>query len=177
MAKEAGKTGLASPWRIAGWGTAALLLVLPLAMKAPWTASDFIFAGMLLGSLGLAFEFIVGRSDSIAYRLGAAVAAIAAFLTVWVNAAVGMIGSGDNPLNLLFGGVLLVALAGAIVARLEAAGMARAMGVAAILQAGAGAAGLGTDVRGGVLSMGFAGLWLLSSALFHNAAAAARAKG
>lgn len=177
MAKEAGKTGLASPWRIAGWGTAALLLVLPLAMKAPWTASDFIFAGLLLGSLGLAFEFIVGRSDSIAYRLGAAVAAIAAFLTVWVNAAVGMIGSGDNPLNLLFGGVLLVALAGAIVARLEAAGMARAMGVAAILQAGAGAAGLGTDVRGGVLSMGFAGLWLLSSALFHNAAAAARAKG
>lgn len=176
MAKEAGKTGLASPWRIAGWGTAALLLVLPLAMKAPWTASDFIFAGLLLGSLGLAFEFIVGRSDSIAYRLGAAVAAIAAFLTVWVNAAVGMIGSGDNPLNLLFGGVLLVALAGAIVARLDAAGMARAMGVAAILQAGAGAAGLGTDVRGGVLSMGFAGLWLLSSALFHNAAAAARAK-
>lgn len=171
MAKEAEDTGgrRGIPWRIVGWGTAALLLLLPLVAKAPWTASDFAFMGVLVGSVGLAFEFIVRKSGSLAYRFGAALALVAAFLTVWVNGAVGMIGSEDNPFNLLFGGVLFVALIGAIVARFEPAGMTRAMVVTAIAQGVAGAVGLSTDVRGGVLSMAFAGLWLLAAALFRNA--------
>ena len=159
-----------SGWRIAGWGTAALLLLLPWVANAPWTPSDFIVAGVLLGSVGLAFEFIVRKSGSLAYRSAAALAVIGAFLTIWVNGAVGMIGSEDNPYNLLFGGVLLVALSGAIVARLEPAGMARAMVIAAIAQAAVGAAGLSTDLRGAVFSMAFAGLWLLAAALFWQAA-------
>lgn len=178
MAKAQGTDGgRGVPWRILGWGAAALLLVLPLVAGAPWTASDFVFMGLLLGGVGLAFELIVRRSGSLAYRAGAALALLAAFLTVWVNGAVGMIGSEDNPYNLLFLGVLLVALAGAILARLEPAGMARAMVAAAIAQAAAGAFGLATDVRGGVLSMAFAGLWLLAAALFWNAGRPARAHG
>ena len=82
-----------SGWRTAGWGTAALLLLLPWVANAPWTLADFLFMGVLLGSVGLGFELIVHRSDSLAYRFGAALAVIASFLTVWVNGAVGMIGS------------------------------------------------------------------------------------
>ena len=163
-----GRSGI--PWRIIGWGTAALLLLLPLVANAPWTASDFLFMGVLLGSVGLAFEFIVRKSGSLAYGSGAALALLAAFLTVWVNVAVGMIGSEDNPLNLMFGGVLCVALIGAILARLEPDGMTRAMVVTAIAQGVAGSVGLSTDVRGAVLSMAFAGLWLLAAALFRKAA-------
>ena len=172
MAKEAENIGGRrwSPWRILGWGTAALLLLLPLIAHLPWTASDFVFAGVLFGSVGLAFEFIVRKSGSLAYRLGAALAVIAAFLTIWVNGAVGMIGSEDNPYNLLFLGVLAIALIGAIVARFERRGMAGAMVVAAIAQAVLGAVGLSTDVRGAVFSMAFAGLWLLAAALFWAAA-------
>jgi hypothetical protein len=165
--KDGGWRGL--PWRIVSWGTAALLLLLPWVARAPWTASDFLIAGILLGSVGLAFEWIVRKSRSLAYRLGAALAVVATFLTLWVNGAVGMIGSEDNPLNLMFGGVLLVALGGAIIARLQPAGMARAMAVAAIAQAAAGAIGLSTDVRGAVFSIAFAGLWVLSAALFWSA--------
>ena len=172
MAKEAtnsgGRGGM--PWRMIGWGTAAFLLLLPLITNAPWTGSDYIFAAVLFGSVGLAFEFIVRKSSSLSYRCGAALAVIGAFLTVWANGAVGMIGDEDNPYNLLFLGVLLVALIGAIIARLEPAGMVRAMVVTAIAQAGVGAFGLPADPLGGILSTGFAGLWLVAAALFWNAA-------
>lgn len=162
-----GRRGI--PWRMIGWSIPALLLLLPLVANAPWTASDFVFAGVLFGGVGLAFEFIVRKSGSLAYRSGAALAVAAAFLTIWVNGAVGMIGSEDNPYNLLFGGVLLFALAGAIAARFRPAGMARAMAAAAVVQGALGAFGLTADLRGGVLSVAFAGLWLLAAALFWNA--------
>ena len=177
MASEAngrrGRGGI--PWRVVGWSVPAFLLLLPLvAMRftpeVNWTASDFIFAAVLFGSVGLAFELIVRRSTRLAYRLGAGLAVVAAFLTIWVNAAVGMIGSEDNPYNLLFGGVLLVALVGSALARLAPAGMAWAMLVTAVAQAVVGAGGLATDPRGAVLSMGFAGLWLVAAALFRSAA-------
>ena len=109
-------------------------------------------------------------SKNGSYRVAALVALATAFLTVWANLAVGMIGSEDNPLNLLFGGVLAVALAGAIVARFQPAGMVRAMAVTAAGQALAGAAGLSTDVRGAVFSMAFAVPWVVSAALFRKAA-------
>lgn len=172
---EARRRRRGSSWRIAGWGIAALLLLLPLvAMRftadVNWTASDFIFVGVLIGSVGVGFEAAVRMTASIAYRAAAGVAVAAAFLTVWVNGAVGMIGSEDNVFNLLFGGVLVLALAGAIVAWFRPAGMARVMVMAAIAQGAVSAVGLSTDLRGGVLSMGFAGLWLLSAALFWKAA-------
>jgi hypothetical protein len=137
-----------------------------------WTASDFLFMGVLFGGIGLAFEFMARKSASLAYRLAAASALLATFLTIWVNAAVGMIGSEGNPLNLMFAGVLIIALSGAVLARLNPAGLARAMVAAAIAQAVAGAVGLSTDPHGAVLSMAFAVLWLPAAALFRKAARA-----
>lgn len=172
MAKEAELAGRRRgiPWRFLGWGTAALLLLLPLLARAPWTLSDFIFMTLLFGGVGLTFEFIVRKSASTAYRFGAALALAGAFLTIWVNGAVGMIGSEDNPYNLVFGGVLIVALVGTIIARFESSGMMRAMAMTAVAQFVAGAAGVSTDLRGAIFSMGFAGIWLLAAAVFWNAA-------
>ncbi len=169
MAKEAENIGGGGfPWRIVGWGIAALLLLLPLVTGAPWTASDFVFAGLLFGSVGLAFEFIIRRSGSLAYRSGAALAVIAAFLTIWVNAAVGMIGDGDNPLNLMFAGVLALAFVGAVLVRLQAQRMALVMTMAGGAQCLAGVVGTFTDLRGGILSACFAVPWLLSALLFST---------
>ncbi|HYI65225.1 MAG TPA: hypothetical protein VEW71_10105 [Allosphingosinicella sp.] len=177
MVKEAENTGGRrwNIWRIAGWSIPALLLLLPLVamrftQEVNWTASDFVFAALLFGSVGLAFELIVRKSSSLAYRLGAAISVVAAFLTIWVNGAVGMIGSEDNPYNLLFGGVLAIALIGAVVARFQPAGMALALLAAAVAQAALAAFGLTTDMRGAVFSMAFAVPWLLAAALFRNAA-------
>jgi hypothetical protein len=164
-----------SPWRILGWGIGASMLLLPaVAMQftdeVNWTAFDFLFAGAMIGGVGLLFELAVRSTRNSAYRAGVGAALAAAFLTVWANGAVGMIGSEHNPYNFLFIGVIAVALLGALIALFRPAGMALAMLVAAVGQACAGLGGLSADPRGAVLSTGFAGLWLLSAALFRKAA-------
>ena len=167
--------GRGSPWRIAAWGTAALLLLLPLVAmqftdEVSWTGFDFIFAGIMLGSVGLVFELTVRMSRNYAYRAGVGFALAAAFLIVWATGAVGMIGDEGNPYNLLFGGAILVALAGAAVARLRPAGMALAMIAAAVAHAAVALGGLVADPRGAVVSLVFAAPWLLSAWLFRKAA-------
>jgi hypothetical protein len=109
-------------------------------------------------------------SSSLAARAGAAVAILTAFLTIWCNLAVGMIGSEDNPYNLLFFGVVLLALLGAIAARFRTRGTALAMGAAAAAQAVVAAIGLSADARGAILSALFALPWLLAAGLFRKAA-------
>ncbi len=172
MANKGGDTkiGGIGRWRVLGWSGAAFLLLLPLIANAPWTASDYVFAAVLIGGVGGLFELAVRNSRSPAHRAAVGVALAGAFLTIWVNAAVGMIGDGDNPLNLMFAGVLALALLGALIARFRAEGMARATTLAAIAQLVAGGIGTLSDVRGGVLSATFALLWLLAAMLFGKAA-------
>jgi len=175
MIATAGENG---GWRSGGvraalWLFLAALLSVPaIAMRfAPaagfdWSPMDFVVMGVLLGAVGLGVELVVRASSSLAWRAGAVVAVLTAFLTIWVNLAVGMIGSEDNPYNFVFLAVLALALAGALLARFRAAGMARAMLVAVLAQAAAGAAGLPQDPRGGIFSIGFGLLWLLAAGLF-----------
>lgn len=169
-----------SVWRMFGWGFAALLLLLPLVAmqftdEVDWTVGDFIFAALLIGSVGLAYELTVRVSRSWPFRAGIGLALVASFLTVWVNGAVGMIGSEENPYNLLFLGVILLALIGGVVAGFRARGMALAMAAAAVAQGSLGIVGAFADLRGGILATMFAGLWLLSAALFWKAALDRRA--
>ena len=48
---------------------------------------------------------------------------IGAFLTIWVNLAVGMIGAEDNPYNLLFIGLLVAVALGGFAVRLKPSAM------------------------------------------------------
>ncbi len=70
-----------------------------------------------------------------AYRAAVGVALAAAFILVWMNLAVGLIGSEDNPANLMYGGVLAIGIIGALIARFQPQGMARALLVTALAQA------------------------------------------
>jgi hypothetical protein len=164
----------ANPWRVAGWGLAATLLLVPLVAmqftdEVYWTASDFLFMGVLLGAVGLGFEWIGARSRNLAFRGGAAIALITAFLTVWVNAAVGMIGSEHDDYNVLFAVALLIALGGSVAARLAPRGTMWAMTFAAAAQAGLAVVGWSSDARGGLLALAFALPWLLAALLFARA--------
>ena len=108
--------------RVAGWSGAAVILLLPLvAMRytreVDWTLSDFVVMGALLGGSGLVLELATRKSTSLPYRFGVTVAVAAAFLLVWVNLAVGFLGDEGNPANLMFLGVIGVAVAGSLVAR------------------------------------------------------------
>lgn len=179
MANSVGMSGggRGSLWRIAGWGIAGLLLLVPLIGNFPWTGSDYVFAAVLMGGTGLLFELAVRKSGNMTYRAGVAAALAGAFLTIWANGAVGMIGSEDNSYNLLFGGVIMIALIGSIVARFRASGMMWAMAAAAAAQVALGAGGIAADPRGAMFSMGFGGIWLLAAALFWAARAGQSARG
>lgn len=164
-----------SPWRIIGWGTVAALLLAPLVAmqftsEVDWDETDFIVMGFIFGSLGLALEFMVTRSESIAYRIASGIAILAAFLLVWANLAVGMIGSEANSYNLLFGGVLVIALAGSIVARFRPMGMALATTAAGVAQIAIATGGIASDPRGAFFSAVLGGLWLLAALLFRKSA-------
>jgi hypothetical protein len=177
MTEMAGHDGAGRGYlvRVALWGLAALLLLAPLAAmqvtdEVRWTLSDFIFAGAMFGTVGLVAELTVRMTRNWACRAGAGFALAAAFVIVWANGAVGMIGPEGNPYNLYFYGVIAIALAGAAAARFRPAGMALAMAAAGVAQAAAALGGLSADPRGAAVSTAFAGLWLLSAALFRNGA-------
>ena len=177
-------SGSGSRWRIARWGGAALLLLLPLVAmqfsdEMNWDETDFIVMGAMLTAACGAYELGAWMSRNAAYRAAVCVAVAAAFLLIWLNLAVGLIGSEDNPANLMYAGVLAVALAGAIVARGESSGMARALTLTALAQALAGVVALATDAgatgeswpRDVIVLTGFFGaMWSGSAWLFRKAA-------
>ena len=171
------------PWRPILWSIPVALLLLPaVAMQftdeVDWNAFDFIFATVMFGSVGLVVELTVRSSRSLAFRAAVALALAAAFLIIWINGAVGIIGDEDNPANLMFGAVLAVALLGSLAALFRAPGMAIAMFAAAVAQLAVGVIALVGGMAEGpaapydvIGSTGFlGGMWLVSGLLFRKAA-------
>ena len=159
------------------WAFAAVLLLLPLiAMQlAPdsgvnWTVSDFIFAAMLLGGIGLAAEVAVRVSPDWYYRAGAALGLAAGFFLIWANGAVGYIGNEDNPYNLVFFGVVAIAFTGAVLSRFRGKGMAVAMLAAGLAHAAAGLGGVAADPVTAPITLAFVAMWLGSAWLFRRSA-------
>ncbi len=127
-------------WRIARWSLAALILLLPLlamqfTTEVAWDFADFMIFGALLAGAGGAYELAMRVSGHRAYRAAIAVALAAAFILIWVNLAVGIIGDEGNPANLMYVGVLAVGIIGAIITRGQPPGMARTLSVMAFAQA------------------------------------------
>ena len=158
------------------WGGAAALLVLPLVAKqftteVNWTGFDFAAMGVMLGTVCLAFELAVRVARSHAYVVGVGVAVVTGFLLTWINLAVGIIGNENNPANQIFFGVLLVAMFGAVLSRLQPLRLARAMEATAVAQLAAAVVTFFLEQAHVWVLMGFfAAMWLLSAQLFHNAA-------
>jgi hypothetical protein len=147
--------------------------------EVAWDAFDFASMAALLGGVGLGVELAVRKTGNAAYRSAATVALAATFLLVWINAAVGVIGSEQEDANLLYGGVLAVGLVGAVIVRFRPAGLARAMAATAFAQAavpviapisGAASTALAWSPEALVLTSLFAAMWLLSAWLFRRAA-------
>jgi len=177
-----GRYSPVSHWHRSIWGAAAVLLLLPLvamhfADEVVWTALDFaVFAAMLAGACG-AYELATRLTDVTAYRAAIGVALLSAFLLLWINGAVGIVGSENNPANAMFVAVLAIAVLGAVIARMRPRGMARTMFTTALAQAlVAGIAVFGDLAPDGpgwpfdvlVLSAFFTLLWLLAAVLFRH---------
>lgn len=118
----------------------SVVLLIPLVamwIKADgwaWTAADFCVAWLFLAGVLMAYQLIARNAATRAYRAATGLALGTGLTLLWLNGAVGLIGSEDNPANLLYVGVLGVGLIGAVIARLDAAAMARALYATALAQ-------------------------------------------
>lgn len=119
--------------------TGVLLLIPLVAMQftneVDWTHSDFIFAGILLFGTGLTYKLITRKSGEIVFRVAVGFALFTGFLLIWSNLAVGIIGSENNAINLLYFGVIFVGIIGAFIARFKSKKLALTMFAMATAQA------------------------------------------
>jgi len=118
--------------------TASLLLVPLVAMQftgeVQWSPFDFILMGLLLFGTGLTYVLLSRLSDNRAYRVAIGIAVLTGLFVIWINLAVGIIGSEDHPANTLYAAVLFVGVLGAGFSRFHAKGMALTMFVVALAQ-------------------------------------------
>ncbi|WP_375290716.1 hypothetical protein [Qipengyuania sp.] len=166
-------------WRIALWGAAAALLLIPaVAMRytreVNWTASDFVFGGVLLAALVAGFEVAMCVGRNAPHRLGIAIAALTGFLTVWINGAVGILGSEDEATNLAFIALVCGAVIAGFVTWFRARPMVWVMAALSVSQFVVGIAAAlwtmpGHQVEWGVLAF-FAVLWGGAAACFSGSA-------
>lgn len=162
--------------RMVIWGAAGLLLLFPLiamqfTQEVQWTPSDFAVVGVLLGLVCGVFEVSLRAARSHLFMVAAGVAAATAFLMTWVNLAVGIVGSENNFANLMFLGVVAIAMIGAALARLASLGMARAMAATAFAQAVTSAIAFASgEGYAAALILVFVAMWLASAQLFRKAA-------
>src|SRR5215210_7202743 len=147
--------------------------------EVDWDETDFAVMGAMLFSACGACELAARMTGDVAYRAAVGVAVVAAFILIWMNLAVGIIGSEDNPANLMYGGVLAAGILGALLVRFQPHGMARTLAATALAQAlvavialmaGLGSTGANWPRVIVVLTGFFTALWLVSAWLFRKAA-------
>lgn len=161
-------------WLNVLWLFAAALLLAPLVAmqftdEVNWTLSDFLAFGLMLTVALGCLEIAARTTSDRRYQAGAALAVGAAFLLVWINGAVGLVGDERGPAGPLFNAVVGIAFVGAVLARFRPRGMARAMIAAALAQVAAAAIALLAGWGNAVLPTAFfVGLWLASAALFRS---------
>lgn len=125
--------------------TTGLLLMIPVVAmqftdEVIWTLSDFLVAGTVLFGTGFSYIMITRMlakksATNITYRFAVGLALFGGLLLLWMNMAVGIIGSEDNLANLMYYGVLAVGLIGALIARFQPKGMDRTLFAMALAQA------------------------------------------
>ncbi len=136
----AGGTGTGrrrSLWKIPALVTALVLLIPLLGNRFVdgwnWEPRAFVLAGALIFGTALTYQLATRNVEAIAYRTAAGIALVAAFVLVWMN----FVQAADdiNPAAMTYLLVPLVGIIGAALARLRAAGMARALFTTALAQA------------------------------------------
>ncbi|MBN2093883.1 MAG: hypothetical protein JW740_00700 [Candidatus Zambryskibacteria bacterium] len=128
--------------RIIVWATVTVLVLLVLLVtqftdfgqtEVQW--NEAVAYTMILLVAGGAYELIQWlKTRSKMYRVAFGVGSAGLLLLGWVSGAVGIIGSENNPVNLMYWGIPLVMIIGLVVSRLRPGGMAYTLFVAALVQ-------------------------------------------
>lgn len=132
--------------------------------------------------IGSVIAFLKTRKMTRSYRLGVFLSLSFAFFLSWANAAVGFIGSEDNPLNFIFVAVIILGFIFSLVGRFRPLALTRSLMITAGLQfiAPFGALAIGRPeisfqedlvgvVKILVINLTFAIIWLVISQIFRHA--------
>ncbi|WP_127144111.1 hypothetical protein [Pelagibacterium montanilacus] len=94
-------TPMSAPWQANRWrpfvwtGLVVLLAVPLIAMQftseVDWDIFDFLFAAILLATVGIAFEFSARMKSGLRPKLAAMALVIGLVLIIWAHAAVGIV--------------------------------------------------------------------------------------
>ncbi|REL37906.1 hypothetical protein DYD21_08995 [Rhodohalobacter sp. SW132] len=123
--------------------TATFLLIPLIAMQftneVNWTVSDFILAGFLLFGTGFSYILVTriltaGTDRSTLYKIATGFALFSGLFLIWSNLAVGIIGSENQPFNMIYFGVIALGIIGAFFARFLTKGMIWVMFSMAVAQ-------------------------------------------
>ncbi len=97
-------------------GTIVLLMIPLIAMQFTeevlWTMGDFVIATILLFGTGFSFILLSKKSSAFTFKLATGIALGSTFLLIWANLAVGLIGSENESINLLYFIIPVVGIVG-----------------------------------------------------------------
>ncbi|HEU5342379.1 hypothetical protein [Edaphobacter sp.] len=114
-------------------GALAVLMVPLVASRVVegwnWPARAFVFVYVLFFATGMAYALIARKMGAWSYKAAVAVALVAGFALGWSNMV--QVADSGHPENLVYYSVLAVGVVGALLARLEARGLARTLFVMA----------------------------------------------
>ena len=87
-----------------------------------WDAGGFVFVYVLFFGTGMVYAVIARKMAAWSYKAGVGVALVAGFALGWSNMV--HVADSENPANLVYYSVLAVGVVGALLARLQARGLA-----------------------------------------------------
>ena len=155
------------------------LVAMQFTAEVVWTLSDFVIAWSILFLIGFAYQAISRKTQHFAFKIATGIAAFTTIFIIWSNLAVGIIGNEENPLNLLYFGVILLVIFGTYIAQLQASAMFRVMLSVAALHAFVSVIGLSifsaqnpeyTIMNVIVINCVFVILWIVSALLYRTSA-------
>lgn len=161
--------------RLLMWGGVLAIWLLPLIAKqftdeVQWTTFDHIvWAIMLVIPAGI-IEVVSRLTRNWFYRGGVVIALATAFVITWANLAVGIVGNEENPINLVFFGVVAIAMIGAPLVGFRAARLRWVLYLTAAAQALTALTALQAEPFVLVFCGVTTALWLTAATLFGRAA-------
>ena len=166
---------LDSRLRLLMWGGLLAIWLLPLIAKqftseVQWTAEDHIAWAIMLAVPGAIVDLVSRLTTNWAYRGGVVIALGTTFVITWANLAVGIVGNEDNPINLVFFGVVAIAVFGSILVGFKANRMRWVFLATAAAQAVSALVALQAEPFVWVFCGITTALWLAAATLFGRAA-------
>jgi len=156
------------------WGLSAAVLALPavtmqFSKEIAWGPEDFAILGALLVLLCVTVELAARVSSKRYFLAGVVLAGIGGFALIFINLAVGIIGSEEDPRNLVYYAIPALGFLGAIVGRFRSTVLIRLLMVMTAIQLSAAFLAPADMVRIMIPFTGlFVGLWLSSALLIQR---------